>query len=232
MKRLAVLALIAGCSGITDNEDGIATLEIRFPANTFLEAGTTLRLSGVARNGAGDSVDAPIRWRTPDTTITIDSVTGLVTPRFAAGTARVQAGVFGQDTIVTTIGGLLLTLTAKADSLVLTTADSITLTQDTATATIRTRFLGGSPATGVLGRPLSLRIVEPAAVDSPAVAFASGRTADSTNSDQTGATTNLIRAVRNRTPPDRVVVELNARRADGQLIPGSGRRVVIRFLHQ
>lgn len=232
MRRLAALALIAGCSGITNNEDGIATLEIRYPANTFLEAGTTVRLSGVARNGDGDSVDATIRWRTPDTTVTVDSVTGLVTPLFAAGTARIQAAVFGLDTIVTTIGGVTLTLTAKADSVALTTADSITLTQDTATATIRTRFLGGTPAVGILGRPLGLRIIEPAAVDSPTVAFASGRVSDSTNSDQTGATTTLVRAVRNRTPPDRVVVELQARRADGEPIPGSGRRVVIRFLHQ
>jgi hypothetical protein len=232
VKRLAALVVLAACSGLTDNEDGVASLEIRYPANTFLEAGTTVRLAGIARNAAGDSVDVAIRWRTPDTTVAIDSVTGLVAPLASSGSARIQAAVFGKDTIVTTLAALTLTLTARADSLVLTTPDSLDLAHDTSTAVIRTRFLGGAPAVGIFNRPLALRIVEPAPADSPAVAFRSGRTADSTNADQTGATASTLRAVRGRQPPDRVVVELAARRADGQPIPGSGHRIVIRFRHQ
>lgn len=177
-------------------------------------------------------MDAAIRWRTPDTTITIDSLTGLVTPRFPSGSARIQAGVFGRDTIVSTIAGLTLTLTEKADSITLLTGDSLDVLQDTATATIRTRFVRGTPVVGVATRPAALRIIEPAPADSPAVRFLSGRVADSVMSDGAGGTSSQLRALRGRTPPDRVVVEVTAHRASGEAIPGSAKRIVIRYRHQ
>lgn len=210
----------------------MASLEVHFPANTFLEAGATLLLRAVARNAAGDSVAADIRWQTPDTTVILEP-TGLVTAVGESGTARIQAGVFGADTIVSSLAGLTLTITRRADSLVLTSADSLTIARDTLdTASIRVTLLGGDPPTGVSGRPVALRIVDPVPVDSPGVVFNSGRTRDSVMTGVGGIATSTVRGVKGRAIPDRAVVEVHAYRADGTPIPGSGRTIVIRFLHQ
>ena len=84
----------------------------------------------------------------------------------------------------------------------------------------------------VVGRPVTFRIIDPVPADSPAVAFPSGRVADSLTTGANGIATGTIRGVTGRAVPDRAVVEINARRASGELIPGSGLRIVIRFRHQ
>lgn len=203
------------------------------PANYFLEIGTPTQLRAVALNQNGDSVAATIRWRTPDTTVTLDSVTGIVTARLAAGTARVQAAVFGTDTIASSLGGLTFNLTAHADTLVLVSADSIDVARDTVGTPLRVRLAAGAAATtGVGGRPVSFRVIDPAPADSPAVAFSSSRVADSIPTDGTGAAAATVRGVKGRAVPDRAVVEIDAYRASGAAIPGSRRRIVIRFRHQ
>ena len=231
----ALLALAAGCSGLTNNDDGIATLEVSLPTNLYLEKSLSITLHAVARNSAGDSVDADVVWRTPDTTVTLDSAHGTITALQDAGTARVQVAVFGQDTLATKIDALLFTLTPKADTLLLTGADSLTATVDTlGTAPLGVRLMGGTPLTAVRGRPITFRIIDPAPADSPRVVFSSNRIVDSAVTTTTGspAVSPSVRGVRGRTAPDRAVVEINAYRANGALIPGSRRRVVIRFLHQ
>ena len=222
----------AACSGLTDNSDGVERLEIVGPANTFLELGTPTQLTAVALNRNGDTVAANFRWRTPDSTVTLDSLQGIITARLAAGSARVQVGVFGKDTIVTSLGGLSFTLTARADTVVLLSADSVDVPKDLVGSPIRLKLTGGAAQTGGAGRPVSLRIIDPAPADSPAVTFASGRVADSLTTDATGSTGSTVRGVAGRPVPDRAVVEINAYRASGLPIPGSRRRVVIRFLHQ
>jgi hypothetical protein len=187
----------------------------------------------VARNADGDSIDAPIRWRTPDSTISLDSLTGTATAVTDAGTARIQITVFGRDTVLTGLAGLTLSLTPKADSLTLASSDSLTISRDTLdTQQIRFILEGGDPAVGVAGRPVIFRIVEPAPADSPGVAFQSGRLSDSLMTDATGTVTSVVKGVAGRTRPDRAVIEVNASRATGAKIPGSGRQVVVRFLHQ
>jgi len=226
------LGLLIACSGITDNKDGISSLEITYPANTFLELGASVTVKAVALNSAGDPVDAPIRWFTPDTTVTLDSLTGQVTALYSTGTARVQAGVLGKDTLITQQGGLTFTLTPKADTLVLVGEDSVDVLQDNASTQIEVTLLGGTPLVGVFGRPISFRIIEPAPADSPAVVFASGRASDSLTSSGTGSAIATIRAAQRQTPPDRVVVAISAYRASGEPIAGSGQEVVLRFRHQ
>ena len=236
----ALLALAAGCSGISDNADGIASLELTLPVNLYLEKGVPLQLKAVARNAAGDSVGVPLVWRSSDTTITVDSVRGTVTPLRDAGTARIQVAAFGQDTLVTRYDALVFTLTPKADTLILTGPDSLNATVDSiGTAPIGVRLMGGAPLIGVGGRPVTFRIVEPVQSDSPNVVlstggFASNRIVDSVLTAGTGAPAAgpAVRAARGRTAPDRAVVEINAYRASGALIPGSRRLVVVRFLHQ
>lgn len=191
-------------------------------------------LDAVARNAAGEAVDVGdrLRWLTPDTTVALDSATGLVTPRAATGTARIQVGIFGIDTVVTAPSSLVLTLTAKADTLLLLSPDSVEILRDRFdTAPIQLRLDGGSPLVPVVGRPVTFRVIEPAPSDSPAVVFASGRAADSLTTTTTGVTA-TVRGAPGRPIPDRAVIEINAWRATGAAIPGSGRRVVVRFRHQ
>lgn len=202
------------------------------PANTFLEPGVPVHLVAVARNAAGDSIAADLRWRTPDSTVQLDSTRGIVTAKATSGTARVQVGAFGKDTLVSGLGNLTFTLTAKADSLTLVSADSVNVTKDTDGTQLKAKLWGGTPAAGVSGRPVVFRIIDPAPADTPTVAFNFTRSADSLATDATGGVTAVLRPALNKTPPDRVVVRLTARRANGDAIPGSGRLIVVRFLHQ
>ena len=227
-----LVAVGAACSGLTNNSDGIERIEIIGPANFFLELGTPTQLKAVALDQTGDSIAADFRWRTPDTTVTLDSLKGIITARLNAGTARVQVGVFGKDTIATSIAGLTFTLTARADTLILSSADSVDVPKDETGTAILIKLAGGATLTGIAGRPVSFRVIDPAPADTPSVAFSSGRVRDSLATDGTGATSSTVHGVKGRPVPDRAVVEINAYRASGLPIPGSGRRVVIRFRHQ
>ncbi len=95
MRRLgaALVLFAAACSSLPADGDGIVALELRSPIAITLRQGESLTLRARALDRAGDSVDAPIRWRTADTTITLDSLLGTVTARVGAGAGRVQAAV-------------------------------------------------------------------------------------------------------------------------------------------
>jgi hypothetical protein len=90
MLFLAAAAAI-GCGSLPDQGGGIVALEIRIPDSTLIISHTlTLHARAVDLNG--DSVDAPIFWRTLDTTlISLDTVTGTVVALAKSGNARVQA---------------------------------------------------------------------------------------------------------------------------------------------
>ncbi len=224
---------MVGCSGAFENADQISFLEITLPVNSFLELGRSVTIRAVARNGAGDSVPATLSWRTVDTAaIAVDTIKGIVTAKLATGTADLQIGVLGKDTLISTQSAIKFTLTAPADTLRLVGSDSLDVSIDANGAQVGMALEGGATRVGVVGRPVGFRIVEPAAVDSPAVTFSSGRTVDSLTTGPNGLVTATVRGVAGRPVPDRAVVEINAYRASGQLIPGSGRRVVIRFRHQ
>ncbi len=176
---------------------------------------------------------AQLRWRSPDTTVTVNETTGLVQSNSGAtGTARIQVGVFGSDTIVTSLTGLTITLTGRADTVHLVGDDSLTVTRDTETTSFQILAAAGTELTGVPQRPITARIIEPVPVDSPTVVFQSGRVNDSLMTANNGIATFTVRNLPNRPVPDRAVVQIRARRANGQEIPGSGRTLVIRFLHQ
>ncbi len=208
-------------------------MEITLPANSFLELGRSVSIRAVARNGAGDSVNATITWRTSDTAaIAVDTLKGIVTAKLATGMADLQIGVLGKDTLISTRSAIRFTLTGSADTLRLPESDSLEAPVDANGAQIRIALEGGTPPAGVVGRPVGFRIIEPAPADSPAVTFASGRIADSLTTGPNGIATATVVGVGGRTVPDRAVVEINAYRASGQRIPGSGRRVVIRFRHR
>lgn len=229
------LALAAACSSLSENDDGIAALEIRVPANLYLEEGETTRLRATARNRDGEAVDVPLVWRTADTTVSLDETTGDITARQPTGTARVQVAAFGQDTLVSSADGLVFTLTGRADSLRLVGPDSLEIRRDADTsAALDVRLVRLPEGAGVAGRPIGFRVVDPPPAGDTVVVLGRGLAADSVLSSPTGATPTPVRvwARAGRTPPDRVVVEATAFRASGAPIPGSGTRFVIRFLHE
>jgi len=191
-------------------------------------------LSAVALDRNGNVVEsAPLRWRTPDTTVTVNETTGLVQSQVGAtGSARIQVGVFGSDTIATSLTALTITLTGRADTVYLVGDDSLTVASDNGTASFQIRADGGSPAVGIQQRPITARIIEPVPVDSPTVVFQSGRVNDSLMTASNGVATFTVRNLPNRPVPDRAVIQIRARRANGNEIPGSGRTLVVRFLHQ
>ncbi|MFN0178948.1 MAG: hypothetical protein ACKVZ0_09110 [Gemmatimonadales bacterium] len=223
--------MAAGCSGLIDNADGISSIDVRLPVNFYLEVGRSVTLHAVARNANGDSVAAEIQFLTPDTTITVGQTTGVITGARASGTGRVQVVTFGTDTVLTRLDSLKFTLTAAADTMVLVGADSVEVRVDETGTNLGVRLDGGSPAAPVAGRPITFTLIEPAAADSTVI-LPSGRAADSVVTTINGTATLRVRGRSGKTIPDRAVVEINAYRADGQRIPGSSRRVVIRFLHQ
>lgn len=85
---LLAATTLLGCSSLTEVDGGLVAIEVTYPS--VIEVGQTLQLSARPLNADGDSIAAPIVWRTPDTTVTVDSATGLVTG-ITAGPARVQA---------------------------------------------------------------------------------------------------------------------------------------------
>lgn len=116
MKCLALLTCclgLLGCSDLNEGPGGVVALEIRRPATTMIEIGATLQLTAVALDRDGNPVAAPITWRAPDPTLTVDQ-TGLITG-VAPGPGRVQAFTDAlssglvQFTVIATAGGLALT---------------------------------------------------------------------------------------------------------------------------
>lgn len=225
----ALLLVAAACSAFANNDDGLVSLDVRLPTNLYLELGLPIQLEAVARNADGAVVDVPIQWLTADTTVTLDQ-TGLITPLQATGTAHVQVGVIGKDTLLSGPDDLVFSLTEPADSLRLAGPDSVDVAAGAQTSPPLEVALVAAGA-GVSGRPIGFAIVEPIQGDRPDVVLRTLKVRDSVLSASSGAPQSpmTVRAASGRTPPDRVVVEVTAYRANGEAIPGSGVRFVIRF---
>jgi hypothetical protein len=92
---LAVALALAttGCANLPVESDGVVALEIELPSTLTLPEGTSVEVDARALDRNGEAVAATIRWSTPDTTVTVDELTGLVTGAAPSGTGRVQASV-------------------------------------------------------------------------------------------------------------------------------------------
>lgn len=96
MKRIAIfvtLAALHGCATLPVTGDGVVALEVDIPSSLTLIEGDSRQLTARALDRDGLEVAAPIRWSTPDTTIAVDELTGVVTGLTPSGTGRVQASV-------------------------------------------------------------------------------------------------------------------------------------------
>lgn len=104
-RTCAAALLLAGCGNLPVGGDGVVALEVAVPNPLTLQEGQSRQLTARALDAQGQEVTADIRWRTPDETVVVDELTGVVTGVAAAGTGRVQAtvGTLRSDLITFTL---------------------------------------------------------------------------------------------------------------------------------
>jgi hypothetical protein len=218
---LAILAA-AACSSLGDPGGPIA-IEVFTPSPAVVEVGDTITLRARVLDQAGDSIAATIRWRTPDSTVSVDSLTGRFTGDSAGKSGRVQA-ISG-----TLVGPLTqFTVRTRADTVIVAaTAESLlVLTTDTASAPLLPT-VADSLGAASSGHFLALTIIAP----SPAGARLSGDVvADTTTTGSDGHPATPVRVRKaGVVSGDSVIVQIQARRFGGSIIPGSGQKIRVFF---
>jgi Big-like domain-containing protein len=218
----AVVGVALGCSGLTEGEAGVVALEVRVPAPSVLEIGEILQLSARPLDKNGDSVAATVIWRTPDTTATVDSTTGVVTG-VAPGTARVQASVGSLTSDLVS-----LTVLARADTLAIEGDSIFTVTGDTLASPPLVVSLQSFTSGALSDRPVIYEITTP--TPDTAVTLTGGVLSDTVQTASDGTITSEILTLNpSKTRPDSTIIEVRANRTHGAPVPGSGQRFIVRF---
>lgn len=221
--RLLPVALIVGCSDLDEGEAGIVALEVRTPSPEIVEVGETLQLSAKPLDANGDSVAAPVAWRTADPTlVTIGETTGLVTG-VSPGTARIQATSGSLSSALIGLG-----VVAPADSLVLV-GDSIVISPaDPGTATLSVRLDSRNPAGAAGPRPVLFEITRPITAPFP-VTLPGDDLTETVASGSDGTAGVTVTRAAGVAAPDSVFVVVSATRTRGAVVPGSGQRFIVLF---
>lgn len=230
---VVALALPApACSSIGGDTDVPVALEIITPAgpaggSPLIEIGDTLTLRARALNQAGDSVDASIRWRTPDTaSLWLDSLTGRTTGR-APGNARIQART---GSLIS--GFIVFSVVPFADTLTVVPPDSFRVAAPDSTAgPLVARLDTLAPDGPLAGRVIVYELVSifGAAGDSAVLTGGGALRQAVTGAAGTPSSPVSVLLLAGRPRPDSVYVEVRASRPGGGAIPGSGQRFVIRY---
>ncbi|HEX9754285.1 MAG TPA: hypothetical protein VGA42_01185 [Gemmatimonadales bacterium] len=225
---IAVLAA-AACSNITATDEGVTTLILFIPQPAEVEAGQTLQLHGAAVNVDGDTVAVPIIWRALDTTISVDSLEGLLTGVIAgeSGWVIARTGTLFSDSV-------RFEVLPPVDSLVLVAPSLLTVAiGEDSSAELTARLDGGDPPAPVAGRRIVYSVIEPvfASFDARTVELSGAVLVRSTTTTSAGTTLPAIRLLRRSgiPSPDSAIVEVSAYRPGGTAVPGSGQRFVVRF---
>lgn len=221
----AAVVLLAGCSDLTGSK-GVVALELRLPASPAVETDDTVTLHARALNIDGDSVDVPVYWRSPDSTLNIFDSTGRMTTSLSAGTGRVQAHVGSLYSDLSPA----FTIRPRADTLVLLVPDTLTvLAADSASGPLDAALQTDSAA-GIPGASLLYEVVDTVAAAGK-VHFAGGllalRATTSTGGAPSPAVT--LRKAAGATPPATVQVRVSATRPSGTPVPGSGQVFTLTF---
>ena len=228
-----VAALLGGCGSLQPNDAGVALLEVQPPLCNGIEVGHTVTLTARTFDQHGDSVEAPVWWRTPDpTAIAVDSATGRTTGLGVSDTARVQAVVGSKNALISDFVPLIVTPVAD------------TLSQSSAPRVVVNANVGSSPPLLVtIGRknpaapigefPLVYRVIAPvfAASEDRTVEFPGGTLTLTACSGATGnpAVQTQLNRRSGTTQPDSAIVEVTAKHPDGSIVPGSGWRFTVLF---
>lgn len=234
MRKIAAVlaALLVGCSDIASDGSGVVSLQVVIPTPSTLEVGETLQMIARALGRDGEEIQVPISWRTADTTITIDSTSGLVTA-VIPGVGRVQAvegALVSQPVTLTVLPGV--------DSLAVAT-DTVTVAASaTPSGALFAQVLQASDtaASGyipVAGRAVIATIVFPVFPDPSArtVEITGAALADTVvaGTDGMPAPPITLSRVSGQTTPDTVRVEMRVERQSGTVVPGSGGIIVVVF---
>jgi hypothetical protein len=220
-----VLAVVLGCSGLTESEGGVVGIEVRVPGPDTVEVGEAVQLSARPLDKNGDSTAAGVAWVSADPAATIDPVTGVLTG-VSPGTARVQAtvGTLASDIITFAVVPPADTVGIVGDSVLTVPAGT------TASPALTTLLSSLNPPGALSGRPVIYAITSPdPSAGTPTVTLANGLVADTVLTASDGTASNTLSVVAGATPPPTVIVELRAQRTRGATVPGSGQRFIVQF---
>lgn len=232
--RVALLALVAGCSDVVGDGGGVVFLEVTPPVPPQVEVGDTIQLVARALDLNGEPVAATITWRTPDpANVFVDPATGRVAGITAGTVGRVQA-------VETTLASdfLSLTVIARADTVEVPDAPLVVAAGETVSPVLAPRVAARSDAdpsgfVPVSGRNVILEIVQPVFADPAArtVEITGAALIDTvvTGSDGLPTTPVTLSRVTGATAPATVLVEVRVPRRSGALVPGSGQRFTVNF---
>ena len=227
MKRLLVGSAVvaaAACSSLGEG-NGAVSIEIFVPNPASVEVGDTITMRARLLDLNGDSIAGTIRWRTPDTTLAIDSTNGRLTGLFAT-TGRIQA-VSGS--LVVPNPPLLFTIRPHADTLIIPAAtDTLQVTAgDSQSAVLNPKVTTAGGATNVQDATLIFTMLFPA--DSSALLNGSVK-ADTVLTGGSGEPALTFRAKQHgAVRPDSAVVRVDAQRPSGAVVPGSGQLIRVIF---
>lgn len=221
----AAAVLLVACSSLGEG-NGAVSIEIFVPSPASVEVGDTITMRARLLDINGDSIAGTIRWRTPDTTLTIDSIDGRLTGLIAT-TGRIQA-VSGS--LVVPNPPLLFNIRPRADTLIIPAAtESLTVQAgDSQTTALNPKVATAGGTTSVQDATLIFTMLFPA--DSSALLNGSLK-ADTVLTGSSGEPVSTFRVKQHgAVRPDSAVVQVEARRPSGAVVPGSGQ--VIRVIFQ
>lgn len=222
-RRTAILALgaIVACSSLGDPGQPVA-VEFFIPAPPIVEIDDTIQLRARVLDQAGDSIAADLRWRTPDTTVGVDSLTGLFWG-ISGTSGRVQ------PTAGTLVGPVAsFSVRARADTVILTVAaESLFVALADSESALLSPKVAKFDGTGLADRRVIVRLLEP--TDSSVVLTGDVFSDTLTTKSDGTPSGNLRLKKRGPTPPDSALVEVGARRTSGDTVAGSGQRIRIFF---
>lgn len=227
MKRLltgATLLAAVACSSLGEG-NGAVSIEIFVPSPASVEVGDTITLRGRLLDVNGDSIAGTIRWRTPDTTIAIDSINGRLTGLIAT-TGRIQA-VSGS--LVVPNPPLTFSVRPHADTLIVTAAsETLSVAAGDSQSAALSPKVATAAAVNVQDATLIFTMLFPA--DSSALLTGAVK-ADTVLTGSSGEPAVTLRVKQHGVVrPDSAVVQVEARRPSGAVVPGSGQ--VIRVIFQ
>jgi len=222
---LLVLAVVLGCSGLTESQGGVVGIDVRVTGPDTVEVGESIQLSARPLDKNGDSAAAAVTWVSADLTATIDPATGILTG-VSPGTARVQASVGSLSSVIITFA-----VVPPADTLILAGDSVFTLPAGTtASPALLTRVESFHPPGVLPGRGVIYAITSPdPAAGPPPVTLANGLVTDTVLTTTDGTASNTLSVVSGATPPPSVIVEVRSQRTRGAAVPGSGQRFIVQF---
>jgi len=224
---LAVLGVLA-CTGGTDPSGVAVQVVVTAPITTILDVSDTTRVSAVALNRSGDTIQTPVVWLALDTTIAVDAMGGVTALFTGLGRVRANSGSL-QSNIVN------FTVIPRPDTLVIIGDDTLrVLVGEGSSAALTTRLDSYSMGDTIPanGGQIIYEVLEPDSTQPRSVEFTGQVLVDTVTTGTDGMP--LLPVFLNRVvgvlSPDSAIVGIIALRFQGtDTVPGSGQQFIVRF---